>query len=147
MKMKYAALYELYGALTRMQDVSGFKAAWTIAKNLKNLQNDAEFFENQKIRLLRKYGREENGRVFINQKDEHYQDFMKEFTELSEMETEAELYKVKSDIEEKDIQCDSATAKDYLLFMEYLMEEPEKEKEEPEKEKGEDEKDGEGSEG
>lgn len=130
MKMKYAALYELYGALTRMQDISGFKAAWTIAKNLKNLQSDAEFFESRKIRLLRKYGREENGRVFINQKDEHYQDFVKEFAELSEMEAEVDLYKIKSDIGEEDIRCDSATAKDYLLFMEYLMEEPEKEKEE-----------------
>lgn len=121
--MRYGTIYELYSALLRMQDVSGFKIAWAVAKNIRILQTAAEFFEDQRMRLLKKYGQEKDGRLGINQKDPHFEDFLREFTELSDMQTDVDLYKVKDDIKEDDIRSETATAHDYLMFMSWIVEE------------------------
>lgn len=123
MQMRYATIYELYSALLRMQDVSGFKIAWAVAKNIKILQTAAEFFEDRRMRLLKKYGQEKDGKLSINQKDPHFEDFLREFTELSDMQTDVDLYKVKDDIKEDDIRSETATAHDYLMFMSWIVEE------------------------
>ena len=123
MQMRYGTIYELYSALLRMQDVSGFKIAWAVAKNIKILQTAAEFFEDRRMRLLKKYGQEKDGKLVINQKDPHFEDFLREFTELSDMQTDVDLYKVKDDIKEDDIRSETARARDYLLFMDWIVEE------------------------
>ena len=111
MQMRYGTIYELYSALLRMQDVSGFKIAWAVAKNIKILQTEAGFFENQRIKLLKKYGQEKDGKLSINTHDEHFEDFFREFTELSDMQVDVDLYKVKDDIKEDDIRSETATAR------------------------------------
>lgn len=123
MQMRNGTIYELYSALLRMQDVSGFKVAWAVAKNIKILQTAAEFFEDRRMRLLKKYGQEKDGKLGINQKDPHFEDFLREFTELSDMQTDVDLYKVKDDIKEDDIRSETARARDYLLFMDWIVEE------------------------
>ena len=124
--MKYGEINILYEALNRLRDVTGFKVAWAVAKNIKILETEARFFNEQRAKLLQKYGTEEDGRVSIKTDDEKFPEFLKEFTELSDMEADVELYKISGDINEKDFHCDTATANDFILFMDYLIKEEEK---------------------
>lgn len=122
MQMKYSDIYDLYNALLRMQDVSGFRIAWAVAKNIKGLKTEAEFFENRRLNLLKKYGKEKDGRVSVNTHDENFEEFLKEFKELSEKETDVELYKIRDDIQEDDIRSETARAGDYLMFITWIVE-------------------------
>ena len=119
--MKYSEIYELYNSLLHMQDIAGFKVAYAVAKNIRALQEEAEFFENRRINLLKKYGTEFNGRVSIATADKGYADFVKEFEELAGTEVNVQLYKV-SAVEDADMQSKTATARDYLMFMQYIVE-------------------------
>lgn len=121
MKMKYGEIYSLYDSLMRMRDVTGFKVAWAVAKNIKNLETEARFFEEQRDKLIRRYGKEEGGTLMIKRDSENFQSFIEEYEELNKMETDVDLYTITDDIDEKDFHCDTAKASDFLLLMKYIV--------------------------
>ena len=119
MKMKREQIYELYMALSRMGDVSIMKTAYAIAKTMSSVRTEAEFFENQRNRLLKKYGKEEKGNLSISMDNPNWKDFAREYAELASEEIEAEIHQVDATME--DFMAEGVKAKDYSLVMMYLV--------------------------
>jgi len=119
MKMKREQVYELYMALSRMGDVSVMKTAYAIAKTMSSIRTEAEFFENQRNRLLKKYGKEEKGNLSISMDNPNWKDFAREYAELASEEIEVEIHQVDATME--DFMAEGVKAKDYSLVMMYLV--------------------------
>ena len=119
MKIKREQAYELYMALSRMGDVSVMKTAYAIAKTMSSIRTEAEFFENQRNRLLKKYGKEEKGNLSISMDNPNWKDFAREYAELASEEIEVEIHQVDATME--DFMAEGVKAKDYSLVMMYLV--------------------------
>lgn len=119
MKIRREQAYELYMALSRMGDVSVMKTAYAIAKTMSSIRTEAEFFENQRNRLLKKYGKEENGNLSISMDNPNWKDFAREYAELASEEIEVEIHQVDATME--DFMAEGVKAKDYSLVMMYLV--------------------------
>ena len=119
MKIRREQAYELYMALSRMGDVSVMKTAYAIAKTMSSIRTEAEFFENQRNRLLKKYGKEEKGNLSISMDNPNWKDFAREYAELASEEVEVEIHKVDATME--DFMAEGVKAKDYSLVMMYLV--------------------------
>ena len=122
MKMKREQVYELYMALSRMGDVSVMKTAYAIAKTMNNIRTEAEFFENQRNRLLKKYGKEEKGNLSISMDNPNWKDFAREYAELASEDIDVEIHQVDAMME--DFMAEGVKAKDYSLVMMYLVPAP-----------------------
>ena len=122
MKIRREQAYELYMALSRMGDVSVMKTAYAIAKTMNNIRTEAEFFENQRNRLLKKYGKEEKGNLSISMDNPNWKDFAREYAELASEEIEVEIHQVDATME--DFMAEGVKAKDYSLVMMYLVPAP-----------------------
>ncbi len=119
MKIRREQAYELYMALSRMGDVSVMKTAYAIAKTMSSIRTEAEFFENQRNRLLKKYGKEEKGNLSISMDNPNWKDFAREYAELASEEIEVEIHQVDATME--DFMAEGVKAKDYSLVMMYLV--------------------------
>lgn len=119
MKIRREQAYELYMALSRMGDVSIMKTAYAIAKTMSSIRTEAEFFENQRNRLLKKYGKEEKGNLSISMDNPNWKDFAREYAELASEEIEVEIHQVDATME--DFMAEGVKAKDYSLVMMYLV--------------------------
>lgn len=122
MKIRREQAYELYMALSRMGDVSVMKTAYAIAKTMSSIRTEAEFFENQRNRLLKKYGKEEKGNLSISMDNPNWKDFAREYAELASEEIEVEIHQVDATME--DFMAEGVKAKDYSLVMMYLVPAP-----------------------
>lgn len=121
--MQRIMVYELYSALGRMGEVSVMKAAYAIAKTMRNLKDEAEFFESQRNRLVKKYGKEEDGRLTISMESPNWNTFQKEFNEMATDEVDVDIHQVE-DATMEDFMAEGVKAKDYGLAMEYLVKKP-----------------------
>lgn len=119
MKIRREQAYELYMALSRMGDVSVMKTAYAIAKTMSSIRTEAEFFENQRNRLLKKYGREEKGNLSISMDNPNWKDFAREYVELASEDIDVEIHQVDATME--DFMAEGVKAKDYSLVMMYLV--------------------------
>lgn len=119
MKIRREQAYELYMALSRMGDVSVMKTAYAIAKTMSSIRTEAEFFENQRNRLLKKYGKEEKGNLSISMDNPNWKDFAREYAELASEDIEVEIHQVDATME--DFMAEGVKAKDYSLVMMYLV--------------------------
>ena len=119
MKIKREQAYELYMALSRMGDVSVMKTAYAIAKTMSSIRTEAEFFENQRNRLLKKYGKEDKGNLSISMDNPNWKDFAREYAELASEDIEVEIHQVDATME--DFMAEGVKAKDYSLVMMYLV--------------------------
>ena len=119
MKIRREQAYELYMALSRMGDVSVMKTAYAIAKTMSSIRTEAEFFENQRNRLLKKYGKEEKGNLSISMDNPNWKDFAREYVELASEDIDVEIHQVDATME--DFMAEGVKAKDYSLVMMYLV--------------------------
>ena len=55
-RMNYNELYSLYDSLRHMGEVSNIDAAYAIAITMRNIADEIDFFEKQRIRIIKKYG-------------------------------------------------------------------------------------------
>ena len=122
MKIRREQAYELYMALSRMGDVSVMKTAYAIAKTMSSIRTEAEFFENQRNRLLKKYGKEEKGNLSISMDNPNWKDCAREYAELASEDIDVEIHQVDATME--DFMAEGVKAKDYSLVMMYLVPAP-----------------------
>lgn len=119
MKLDYATVAQLYGALTRMDSVYGFKTGYAIAMTRANLKAQAEYFEKRRIELIKKYGTEKDDGYFVE--PDKIPDFTVEFKELCEMEVDVEIEQADTGTTMKDFRCEGARPTDYLIVAQYLI--------------------------
>ena len=118
MKMNYGDIYMLYDSLKRMGEVSNINTAYAIAMTLASVKTIAEFVENQRDRIIRKYGVTEDGMRYTFP-DEVIPEFNKEMEELLSKEADVDITQVDAKME--DFQADGVRAKDYVVAMQYLV--------------------------
>lgn len=57
-----------------------------IARNLRMINEELLEYNEKKLEIFRKYGREENGQLIVDKDSEHYQDFINELKPYQDME-------------------------------------------------------------
>lgn len=97
MKLTNGDLFASKDAFQRLMDRDDIpvKYSFAIVKLIKKLSTDFSAIEEQRNSLIRKYGKEKNGQVRIEQGSENFAKFVVDFSELMKIETEVIFTKVK----------------------------------------------------
>ena len=120
MKTNYVTCYELFCSLNRMGEVDSIKTACAIAQTIENIKDKAVFYDNQRNRLIKKYGKpNDDGQIVIHVTDPEYEAFAKEMDELARMPVDVDIVQVDADI--SDLQCEGAKVKDYSIVAAFML--------------------------
>lgn len=97
MKLTNGDLFASREAFQRLieRDDIPVKYAFEIVKLLKKLSNDFASIEDQRIGLIKKYGKEKDGQIKIEPDSPEFGKFVVDFNELMKIETEIVYTKVK----------------------------------------------------
>ena len=97
MKLTNGDLYVSREAFQRLieRDDIPVRYAFEIVKLVKKLNLDLVAIEDQRLGLIRKYGKEAKGQIKIEQGDDNFSKFVVDFNELMQIETEVVFIKVK----------------------------------------------------
>jgi hypothetical protein len=93
-KASSESVYMICQTLTqKFSDLTG-KSAWCIGKTLILNEKEAGLFGQEKNKLVKKYGKEdENGNISISSESDGWDDFCREMKEISENETVMQVYR------------------------------------------------------
>ncbi len=89
-------LYQIYQAkdsiekIENSQNLAG-KRAYQLLDSIDMFKEEIKRIENEKNKLVRKYGKEENGQIKIEPNSENYESFVKEFSELLDQKKEIKI--------------------------------------------------------
>lgn len=85
------------GPLTRLlaHDDIPVKQAYWIAKFARKMSSEINLIEEQRTKLIRKYGVEKDGQVLVEPDGENWLKFVQEHNDLMEMETDLDVDTVK----------------------------------------------------
>ena len=117
MNLTYEKIKNAFPALTKLSKLD-LKAAEAVklARLLGKVESELRYFEETRMSLFKKYGKEQNGGYEIL--NEKRSDFLKEYSELcnTEIELEAEKVNIKSEIS---IDAASVLALDGMVEFEF----------------------------
>ena len=93
MNLKLSQLIAMRGSLVKLIEKDlPIKQSYNLAKFIKKANDELEQFEQQRIKLVNRYGaKDEEGNIAV--KEEHQQQFVNELNELTEIEVEFEGFK------------------------------------------------------
>lgn len=93
MKLKLSQLIAMRGSLVKLIEKDlPIKQSFNLAKFIKKANDELEQFEQQRVKLVNRYGaKDEEGNIAV--KDEFQQQFVNELNELTEIEVDFEDFK------------------------------------------------------
>jgi len=93
MKLKLSQLIAMRGSLVKLIEKDlPIKQSFNLAKFIKTANEELEQFEQQRVKLVNRYGaKDEEGNIAV--KDEFQQQFVNELNELTEIEVDFEGFK------------------------------------------------------
>lgn len=124
-RMNYNELYSLYDSLRHMGEVSNIDAAYAIAITMRNIADEVDFFEKQRIRIIKKYGTIDGNNFNID--EDKVSEFNQEMTELLSKEVEVSISQANVGV--MAFKAEGVRAKDYTVAIQYLIKEKKNESE------------------
>lgn len=124
-RMNYNELYSLYDSLRHMGEVSNIDAAYAIAITMRNIADEVDFFEKQRIRIIKKYGTIDGNNFNID--EDKVTEFNSEMTELLSKEVEVSISQANVGV--MAFKAEGVRAKDYTVAIQYLIKEKKNESE------------------
>lgn len=124
-RMNYNELYSLYDSLRHMGEVSNIDAAYAIAITMRNIADEVDFFEKQRIRIIKKYGTIDGNNFNID--EDKVSEFNQEMTELLSKEVEVNISQANVGV--MAFKAEGVRAKDYTVAIQYLIKEKKNESE------------------
>ena len=124
-RMNYNELYGLYDSLRHMGEVSNIDAAYAIAITMRNIADEVDFFEKQRIRIIKKYGTIDGNNFNID--EDKVTEFNQEMTELLSKEVEVSISQANVGV--MAFKAEGVRAKDYTVAIQYLIKEKKNESE------------------
>ena len=118
-RMNYNELYSLYDSLRHMGEVSNIDAAYAIAITMRNIADEVDFFEKQRIRIIKKYGTIDGNNFNID--EDKVSEFNQEMTELLSKEVEVSISQANVGV--MAFKAEGVRAKDYTVAIQYLIKE------------------------
>lgn len=116
MKLSQAdALLNILTTMLQTKGIVGFK----IARNYRMISDELKEYNDKKMELFKKYGREENGQIIIDKDSENYPLFLKEIEPYNEQEVQFNFRM----ITEEELANSELTAEQMLILSEYMVEE------------------------
>lgn len=116
MKLQQADM--LLNVLTTMLQTKGI-VGFKIARNYRMISDELKEYNDKKMELFKKYGREENGQIIIDKDSENYPLFLKEIEPYNEQEVQFNFRM----ITEEELANSELTAEQMLILSEYMVEE------------------------
>ena len=120
MKIKNGYMSDVMESLMKFQEQTG-KAGYAIMRNIRILQPNLEDFEKVRLNLFKKYGttNDDGNNYSVSKESENYDEFIKEYEELFNIEADIELYQI--DASDVKLQCaDNASVKDYMIVSQLI---------------------------
>lgn len=124
-RMNYNELYSLYDSLRHMGEVSNIDAAYAIAITMRNIADEVDFFEKQRIRIIKKYGTIDGNNFNID--EDKVTEFNQEMTELLSKDVEVSISQANVGV--MAFKAEGVRAKDYTVAIQYLIKEKKNESE------------------
>lgn len=124
-RMNYNELYSLYDSLRHMGEVSNIDAAYAIAITMRNIADEVDFFEKQRIRIIKKYGTIDGNNFNID--EDKVTEFNQDMTELLSKEVEVSISQANVGV--MAFKAEGVRAKDYTVAIQYLIKEKKNESE------------------
>lgn len=132
MKLTNAIIYDLIGALNKFGNAKG-KPAFVIFRTLRKLQDEIKDCDEQKNKLIQKYGKEIDGGFGISPDDEEAnKKFFEEFSPILFCEIDVnipQMSETEFDMLE-DIEAPEASINDFALLDAFLVKHPKLKEEE-----------------
>ncbi|HAU86816.1 MAG TPA: hypothetical protein DCW90_15400 [Lachnospiraceae bacterium] len=134
MKLANATIYDLIAVINKFGDAKG-RTAFVFFRALRKLQDEIKDCDEQKNKLIQKYGKEVENGIAIPRDDKEANDkFIREFTPILFSTIEVDIPQLTED--EFNSLCDiapkDATMNDYALLDAFMVEHPVAEKKEEE---------------
>ena len=123
MKIKNGYMSDVMESLMKFQEQTG-KTGYAIMRNIRILQPNLEDFEKVRLNLFKKYGttNDDGNNYSVSKESENYDEFIKEYEELLNIEADIELYQI--DASDVKLQCaDNASVKDYMIVSQLISKE------------------------
>ena len=120
MKIKNGYMSDVMESLMKFQEQTG-KTGYAIMRNIRILQPNLEDFEKVRLNLFKKYGttNDDGNNYSVSKESENYDEFIKEYEELLNIEADIELYQI--DASDVKLQCaDNASVKDYMIVSQLI---------------------------
>ena len=120
MKIKNGYMSDVMESLMKFQEQTG-KTGYAIMRNIRILQPNLDDFEKVRLNLFKKYGttNDDGNNYSISKESENYDEFIKEYEELLNIEADIELYQI--DASDVKLQCaDNASVKDYMIVSQLI---------------------------
>ncbi len=120
MKIKNGYMANALESLMKFQEQTG-KTGYAIMRNIRILQPNLEDFEKVRLNLFKKYGStdDDGNNYSISKESENYNEFIKEYEELLNIEVDIELYQI--DASDVNFQrTDNASVKDYMIVSQLI---------------------------
>lgn len=115
MKLSQAdTLLNVLNTMLQTKGIVGFK----IARNYRMINDELKEYNEKKLELFEKYGREENGKLIIEKDSENYPLFLQEIKPYEEQEVEFNFRM----ITEEELAESELTAEQMLILSEYMVE-------------------------
>ena len=116
MKLQQAdTLLNILTTMLQTKGIVGFK----IARNYRMISDELKEYNDKKMELFKKYGREENGQIIIDKDSENYPLFLQEIEPYNEQEVQFNFRM----ITEEELANSELTAEQMLILSEYMVEE------------------------
>lgn len=116
MKLSKAdTLLNILSTMLQTKGIVGFK----IARNYRMIEEELKEYNDKKMELFKKYGREENGQLIIDKDSENYPLFLEEMKPYNDQEVEFNFRM----ISEEELIDSGLTAEQMIILSEYMVEE------------------------
>lgn len=115
MKLQQAdTLLNILTTMLQTKGIVGFK----IARNYRMISDELKEYNDKKMELFKKYGKEENGQLIIDKDSENYPLFLQEIEPYNEQEVQFNFRM----ITEEELANSELTAEQMLILSEYMVE-------------------------
>ncbi len=116
MKLQQAdTLLNLLTTMLQTKGIVGFK----IARNYRMLSDELKEYNEKKMELFKKYGKEDNGQLIIDKDSENYPLFLQEIKPYDEQEVEFNFRMITED----ELSNSELTAEQMLILSQFMVEE------------------------
>ena len=123
--MTYFFAINFLNELNKYSDITG-KLALAISRTKNNLMNEIRIFNDERDKLVKKYGKEDDkGNFSVEPGDENFAAFTDEYIPLAETTFEGTIYQIsQEDFDKANFNSDTLTVADYDRLMGFFVETP-----------------------
>lgn len=123
MKLTNAAIYDIIGAISKFNNAKG-KTAFILFRTLRKLQEEIQDCDEQKNKLIQKYGKKDDEGFIISREDtEATKKFMNEFTPILFYQIDVDIPRLtEEDFDElENVDAPETNMMDYNIIYNFLV--------------------------